>query len=197
MARDGATSTRHCDDDDNDDHHHHHYEEGEEEELEEEEEALWVYKTDDDSGTAQHSHSTAIAKSWFHSTPASNTPSFLPSSPSLTHSAFFFTSIYHSNISSITFFGRFCFSSPFAMLLQSSRTSLLLPVSNLAFARSPSIFLPLGQDGFTLRRSNLTQSSKGKWIQIVANSAAAAGMPVSRTADPKSMQLLFVEMGKM
>lgn len=29
----------------------------------------------------------------------------------------------------------------------------------------------------------------------MANSAAAAGMPVSRTADPKSMQLLFVEMG--
>lgn len=85
------------------------------------------------------------------------------------------------------------------MLLQSSPTSFLFPPPSLASSprsASSAPFCPLvGKQG-QIVGLRLTPSAKRRKVEVMANSApAAAGMPLSGTGDPKSLRLLFVEMG--
>jgi hypothetical protein len=84
------------------------------------------------------------------------------------------------------------------MLLRSSPTSFRIPSPSLASPRSGSSapLCPLvGKQG-QMAGLRLTPSATRRNVEVMANSApAAAGAPLSATGDPKSLRLLFVEMG--
>ena len=106
----------------------------------------------------------------------------------------------------INFFGKsipklknFLPSTVFAMLLQSSPTSFLLPAPSLPSnprSGSSAPFCPLVAKQGQVVGWKSTPSAKRRKVEVMANSApAAAGTPLPGTGDPKSLRLLFVEMG--
>ncbi|KAG0581940.1 hypothetical protein M758_3G021900 [Ceratodon purpureus] len=85
------------------------------------------------------------------------------------------------------------------MLLQSSPTSFLLPAPSLPSnprSGSSAPFCPLVAKQGQVVGWKSTPSAKRRKVEVMANSApAAAGTPLPGTGDPKSLRLLFVEMG--
>lgn len=82
----------------------------------------------------------------------------------------------------------------FAMLLQSSSTSLLFRSPRLASPRSGSPFCPLvGKQGQVVGLKLTLSAKRRNLVEAMADlEPPATGMPSS---DPKSLRLLFVEMG--